>query len=237
MSVVWIGKSRCWPSMPQSIPRSGFAFPLVETAVLPVAFDTRYAHLRRLSKQAAIACSSRLALRVTLADTGLNPSWYPYPWRPGVLKAPASRASGGVILCQSDSDVSRLAKYVPELAQFGIWEQYIEGPCWELDGFVIGGQISFFHPLREHWDRDHERIVRYERAEPRLPGIREAVAEAVRAIGIDDCVFCFELREAHSGWKVVDAHSRLGEDVGLAKSMWDRDVLKTVEEAANGSQG
>jgi hypothetical protein len=92
--VQWIGESDYWVA-PECLGEPEFIMPLSEDTVLEVASMQTTA--RKLSLQAAINCTSRLALRVALASTGLNPCWHPLEWPgPSVVKAPASCASLGV---------------------------------------------------------------------------------------------------------------------------------------------
>lgn len=244
MAVYWAGQSPYWRKPRRRLPVDGHAFALVEAAVLDVAFDPRYNHLRRLSKQAALNCSSRCYQRSAL-DPSLNPAWEAFHWRPGVLKAPTSRANAGVVFCRNDRYLERLRAVWPgyEGTMSGIWEEFIEGEAWEVDGYAAGttvaseptvypGLVHTFHPLRQHWNRANDRILRYERAEPPL-GIGQAVRLAVRSVGLMYSPFCVELRYTpRKEWKVIEIHARLGEDRGLARKMWPRDPLRYIEELA-----
>ena len=204
---------------------------LVEDAVLQVG--ARRDGTRHLTLVAAVNCSSRLALRVALATTGLNPDWWPYRFggsrKRRVVKAPASALGSGVReFGHLIEEVEELELYAPELAQFGVVEEYVDGEQYELDGFVVGGRLTFFQPLRQEWVGG--RIVDYRRADPR-PGLHEAVATAVRAVGLDDSPFCAELRHAAGRWVLIELHARLGEDEGLAEQMWDSCPLRAIEVA------
>lgn len=239
--VKWVGRSEHWRPPPE--PRQPwYAMPLTEDDVLPVAFGPDVAC--KLPRHAAVNCTSRLALRVALAHTGLNPGWEPVPWGTGdrVVKAPASALSSGVRRIRENGETRLLRKYAPELADHGVIEEAVHGPQYEQDGFVLDGFVRYFHPLLQHWDAAGERIVRYERLNPNdwagefQYGLRAAVAVAVRAAGLDNCPFCCELRwQHHRGWKVIELNARLGEDAGLAALMWDADPLAEIEkEAARG---
>ncbi len=46
-------------------------------------------------------------------------------------------------------EVEQLEAFAPELAQFGVVEELVEGPQYEADGFVLGGRTTFFHPLAQ----------------------------------------------------------------------------------------
>jgi hypothetical protein len=229
--VAWIGTSRVWHPPPGDSKPPEFAMALVEDTVLQVG--ARRDGTRHLSLAAAVNCSSRLALRVALATTGLNPDWWPYRFggsrKRRVVKAPASAMGSGVReFGHPIEEVQELELYAPELAQFGVVEEYADGEQYELDGFVIGGRPSFFHPLRQYWRG--ERIVAYRRADP-PPGLREAVATAVWAAGLDDSPFCAELRHSEGRWIVIELHGRLGEDEGLAAQMWNSCPLRAIEAA------
>lgn len=92
--VHWVGACDHW-SVPDFPGEPQFVMPLSELDVLLVATIPTVA--RKLSLQAALNCTSRLALRVALAVTGLNPPWQPLAWPgPSVIKAPASTANLGV---------------------------------------------------------------------------------------------------------------------------------------------
>src|SRR5436309_10697333 len=72
--VQWVGESDHW-TVPQCPECPRFVMPLTERCVLSVA--TMDNPSRKLSLQAALNCTSRLALRVALAGTTLNPQWQP----------------------------------------------------------------------------------------------------------------------------------------------------------------
>lgn len=200
---------------------------------------------RRLSRGAALNCTSRLALRVALASTGLNPEWWPYLYDPllsgvgRVIKAPASCANNGIRALLPTEHTALLESVAPELARFGVVERYVEGPQFEMDGFVIGGRVHFFHPILQRWNDAGDRIVAYEREEPdkHQPGFREAVEMAVKAVGLDDAPFCAELRITAEGWKLIEIHARLGEDLGLSELMWDTSPLEEIERVCSASVG
>ena len=148
-----------------------------------------------------------------------------------MVKAPSSALGSGVRhFGDVIEEVAILERYAPDLAQFGVVERLVEGEQYEADGFVLGGQLRFFHPLHQTW-RDR-RIVAYRRCEP-PPGLRAAVAAAVRATGLDDAPFCAELKHYDGRWTLIELHARLGEDPGLEQAMWDLPVLDVIEEAAN----
>jgi hypothetical protein len=229
--VRWVGESDYWVA-PECPGEPDFIMPLSEDTVLEVARLQTTA--RKLSLQAAINCTSRLALRVALASTGLNPCWHPLEW-PGaaVVKAPASCANLGVRFLPTNWYIGTLAQIAPDLARFGVIEERVEGPQYEVDGFVVGGRIHHFSPLLQHWNAAVDKIVRYERQEPPGHDWLDAVAAAVRAVGIDDAPFCVEMRHDHrrGGWKLIEIHARLGEDPGLAAMMSDEDPLEVIERA------
>jgi hypothetical protein len=229
--VQWIGESDYWVA-PECLGEPEFIMPLSEDAVLEVASMQTTA--RKLSLQAAINCTSRLALRVALASTGLNPCWHPLEWPgPSVVKAPASCASLGVRFLPSNWYIAALAQVAPDLARFGVMEERIEGPQYELDGFVIGGRIEYFSPLLQHWNEAGDKILGYQRQEPPTRDWVGAALAAVKAVGIDDAPFCLEMRYDRrcGGWKLIEIHARLGEDPGLPALMSDEDPLRMIERA------
>jgi hypothetical protein len=229
--VRWVGESDYW-SAPECSGEPAFIMPLSEDSVLEVARMQTAA--RKLSLQAALNCSSRLAMRVALASTRLNPVWHPLEWPgPAAVKAPASCANLGVRFLPANWYIRTLAEVAPDLARFGVIEERIEGPQYELDGFVIGGRIEHFAPLLQHWNEAGDRILRYERQQPPDRDWLPAARAAVRAAGIDDAPFCLEMRhDRRSGsWKLIEIHARLGEDPGLAALMSDEDPLHVIERA------
>jgi len=233
--VIWVGRndSRFWPGRPEPA-WAAAAMPLTEASVLRTAFDPKYAHLRRLSKQAALACTSRLVQRAALAGTGFNPRWQPCPWQPGVVKAPVSVENLGVGYLRANWYTRNLARYAPELKEMGVVEEWIEGEAWEQDGYAVNGRLGWFWPLKQHWARNRTKIRKYERA-PSFAGpseLRDATAEVVRTVGLSDACFCCEWRLTQRGWKLIEIQARLGQDEGLPQLMIDSgDPLHTVEQA------
>jgi hypothetical protein len=229
--VRWVGESDYWVA-PECPGEPEFLMPISEDSVLEVARMQTTA--RKLSLQAAINCTSRLAMRVALASTGLNPVWHPFEW-PGsaAVKAPASCANLGVRFLPANWYIATLAQVAPDLARFGVVEERIEGPQYELDGFVVAGRVECFSPLLQHWNEAGDRIVRYQRQEPPDRDWRDAALAAIKAVGIDDAPFCLEMRQDRrgGGWKLIEIHARLGEDPGLAALMSDEDPLRVIERA------
>ena len=253
MSIYWVGSSNIWKPKKRlkRVPKHGYVFPLTERAVLETAYSDRYAHLTRLSKQAALRCVSRSMQREALdfyAD--LNPSWKPIPWAPGVFKAPASSANKGVIFAKDNDDTKDLLKWAPGFARTGVWEEFIEGEAWEIDGFVFGSgknkSVYYFTPLRQMWNKGNDYIIRYSNKQGPPPGIHIACHLSLDAVGLENSAFCIELRYAERTspglyhWKIIEIHARLGEDRGLAKTMFGRDPIEyiesIVEEHENGSR-
>ncbi len=237
--IQWVGESDHWVA-PACLGEPEFIMPLSEDTVLEVARMQTSA--RKLSLQAAINCTSRLALRVALAATGLNPRWHPLEWHgPCVVKAPASCANLGVRFLPANWYIAALEQVAPELARLGVTEERIEGPQYELDGFVVGGQVGYFSPLLQHWNEAGDKILAYERQEPPDGEWLAAARAAVEAVGINDAPFCVEMRyDLRRGqWKLIEIHARLGEDRGLAALMSDEDPLRAIERACaprNGCQ-
>jgi hypothetical protein len=225
-TIRWVGASKIWTPPQSQSPR--FALPLVEEEVLPVAFDKEHSNQIRLTKTCALNCTSRLAQRVALSQTNLNPRWSPLPWSPGVIKAPASCNNNGVCFNGVSEHVWLLSQYAPELANFGVMEERLFGEAFELDGARCDDRTTFFHPLRQHWNDTFNKILAYERVEA-PEGIYSAAMQAVNAVGINNCCFCIEFRRTENGWKVIEIHARLGEDLGLPEKIYDTDPLLAVE--------
>jgi len=223
--IYWIGNSENWdkPAHPLGDPEHRpFVFPLVEEVVLEVAFSKLYVPFKRLSREAAINCTSRLALRKALrkADGELNPEWLcptkvTGPFDGLVVKAPASCQNQGIGFAVPNEYSRRLAQYDPEMAAHGVVEQYIPGPQYEADGIVIEGKVRLLAWTRQ--EGDNGKIVRYvPLIYPILPEApTEVIETAVKALGLDNCPFCFEMKRQGNQWKVIDAHARLGEGRNL----------------------
>jgi hypothetical protein len=206
--------------------------PLTERSVLEVARTCTSA--RKLPLKAALNCTSRLALRVALAATNLNPKWHPFEWcGPSVVKAPASSANLGIAFLPPSEYIGYLQAAAPDLARFGVVEELVEGPQYELDGFVLRSEVRPFCPLLQHWNEDANKILGYERKEPPGREWLDACLAAIRAVGITDAPFCIELRHdvRRGGWKIIEINARLGEDPGLASLMCDKYPLDVIAEA------
>jgi len=231
--IQWVGESERW-IVPACAPSPQYIMPLTEDTVLDVA--TMRSTARKLSLQAALNCTSRLALRVALSRTGLNPEWHPLEW-PGasVVKAPASCASLGVRFLPGNGYIRALERVAPDRARFGVIEKRVDGPQYELDGFVLRGRIRHFYPLLQHWNEAGDKILAYERKEPPGGEWLTAARAAVEAVGINDAPFCVEMRYdlGRRDWKLIEVHARLGEDAGLAALMWDEDPLRAIERACD----
>jgi hypothetical protein len=142
------------------------------------------------------------------------------------VKAPASCANNGVRFFQNTEHVDLLRGCAPELARFGVTEEFIGGRAFEIDGFVGDSGHETFHPLEQFWEG--EKIVEYKRID--MPGgLYGATHTAIQALGLRYCCFCFEFRLKGNQWKIIDAHARLGEDYGLAEKMWYGCPLAYVE--------
>lgn len=229
--IKWLGESENW-KVPECEGHAHFVMPLVERWVLDVA--NLEGSVRKLALQAGLNCTSRLALRTALASTDLNPRWSPWEWHgSSVIKAPASAANLGVRFLETNEYIKYLEVLAPDLARFGIIEAFVDGPQYEVDGYVLGGDISCFCCLFQHWNSAFDRILAYERKEPPFAGWREAVVTAVKRVGIDDCPFCVEMRYdlRLNQWKVIEIHARLGEDPGLPELMSDDYPLMVIEQA------
>lgn len=113
----WVGESIYYKPRPDVAP-ARFAMPLGEDHVLTTAFSADYRGLRRLSRSAAVNCTSRLAQRVALAHTGLSPRWSAVRVEPdqAVLKV-ASSANSGVRYLERTDEQKLLASVAPELVE------------------------------------------------------------------------------------------------------------------------
>lgn len=229
MSVLWIGETPYWPRKPESkFPVA--VMPLTEDEVLNVALaNGEMSPLRHLSIHAAINCTSRLAQRVALSSTGLNPRWFPVQWCNGVMKAPASASSHGVWVIEENRFVDKLRAVAPDLANIGVLEERIWGERYEQDGFIVNGQVYFFYSLLQHWNQANDFIENYERVSP--PGLQEIACMAVHAVGLNDCAFCVEVVKTKDRWFVIEVNARLGYDNGLAELLCDDYPLDRINKA------
>ena len=79
-----------------------------------------------------------------------------------------------------------------------------------------------------------DQILGYQRQTPPDRDWLSAARAAIKAVGIDDAPFCLEMRydrRLRGEWKLIEIHSRLGEDPGLAALMSDEDPLAVIERA------
>ena len=214
--IYWIGNSENWdkPKHPEvGNPMEVYAFPLVEETVLEVAFSPVYVRYQRLSRQAAINCTSRFALRSALAPE-LNPKWNSWPFGHGiVVKASASCQNQGIGFALPNEYSHRLIQYDRIAGNNGVVEEYIPGPQYEADGVVIGGKV---HLLAWVWQEGTDEKIEHYVKRDRADAPTEVIEEVVHTLGLDNCPFCFEMKRALppevGGWKIIDAHARLGED-------------------------
>jgi len=234
--IYWIGNSENWDKpIHGETAIEPYIFPLVEETVLEVAFSPLYAGFTRLSREAAINCTSRFALRSALPEE-LNPKWVDWHGFDNglVVKAPASCQNQGIGFALPNEYSRRLAQYDRIVGNIGVVEQYIPGPQYEADGVVINGQAVLLGWSQQ--EGENGKIVQYIRlpvkqGEFGFEAPAEVIETAVKALGLDNCPFCFEMKciEPEVGeprskvqWKIVDAHARLGED----RRLWgDQAVL------------
>ena len=215
--IYWIGNSENWdkPVHPNGNMVDSCVFPLVEETVLEVAFSPLYSGYKRLSRGAAINCTSRFALRCALPKE-LNPTFaHWHGFTDGlVVKAPASCQNQGIGFALPNEYSRRLSDYTPFIdtkAGTGVVEQYIPGPQYEADGIVIEGKVYILAWVQQRGNNGE--ISSYNWLEAALAPVEE-IETAVKALGLDNCPFCFEMKRPNAlmGWKIIDAHARLGED-------------------------
>lgn len=225
--------------------KNRYVFPLVEETVLEVAFSPLYQIYKRLSKYAAVNCTSRLALRTAL-PTELNPKWQPMPYFGDgiVVKAPASCQNQGIGFALPNEYSRRLSQYTPEVGLVGIVEQYVPGPQYEADGVVIGGQAVLLGWSQQ--ESENGKIAQYirlpiQQGEFGFEAPTEVIETVVKALGLDNCPFCFEMKretDEQGQWKIIDAHARLGEDRrlwGEQAELFDS-IDKIIQESQQPSQ-
>jgi hypothetical protein len=234
--IYWIGNSENWdkPVHPAvGNPLEVYAFPLVEEAVLEVAFSPVYVRYERLSKEAAINCTSRFALRSALPQE-LNPKWVDWHHFDNglVVKAPASCQNQGIGFALPNEYSRRLAEYDRIVGNIGVVEEYIDGPQYEADGVVIDGKV---HLLEWIWQEGTDEKIEHYVKKDKGDAPSEVIEEVVHTLGLDNCPFCFEMKRTlppeAGGWKIIDAHARLGEDRRLwtnQAELFDR-IEKIIE--------
>lgn len=196
--------------------------PLCEWAVLAAALaDPSW-------KERALATTHRAVQAALLGD--LSPRWWRPDAPPGTsppwwFKAPASEMSRGVVRVEHVEDLAEaaarcrrgaqpnlewLGRVAPDVGA-GIVQEHVPGPQHEITG-VVGdpGQELWFEPLLQTW-----RGPVIEHYDP-VPGLRDEMealgSEVVRRLGLSWCFVCIEARRTLSGWKVIEAHSRPGDD-------------------------
>lgn len=234
--IYWVGNSSVWlkPRVPE---KPEYAMPLVEEAVLETAFSPVFAGLKRLSQDAAIACISKRVQRERLEPTGLNPMWKAFDWpdKPSVLKTSASWENLGITFNTISEPMHYLNEYAPELLRKGVIEERVEGHHFQVDGFVLDGKIYQFNVLRQIWNKDHSKILKYS-SHGVEPEIRSQVDVAIDAIGLDNSPFCVELITSWDHRKdwIIEVNARLGEDTRLPDIICGgEDPLKKIEEICN----
>ncbi len=228
--ILWIGTSDVFTSKEANAYQ--YVMPLVEEEVLCVAFSEQYKGLKRLSKNAAINCTSRLALKVALSWTEYNPKWHPIRWLPGVIKASASTYNDGVRFIRSIETVQLLKMYCKELVEFGVIEEFVEGDHYEIDGFQNDSVTHILGIWQQLCNKNNTKIKKYKEMLNHNPpkGMDNCLRETLAAVGINNAPFCIEMIYGIQGWKVIDVHARLGED----KRLWgNRNPIQEIEAIIN----
>lgn len=231
--IAWVGNTEFWKKRQSTDPK--FAMALCEEAVLETAFSPVYRGLLRLSKDAAIACTDRTVLRARLpAQLSPRYSIIGFPSTDGrfVVKNVASCAGSGVHVFGPTQYTEALNHWTDRMHNEIVIEEFLEGPQYQLDGFVLNNTPYFFNTLHQIW-RDNK-IEQYIRDNFGLIGLRRAAEHAIKAVGLNNSPFCIEFRAGTDElWKVIDMHARLGEDFGLPEIMADRYPLDIIEGAAS----
>lgn len=229
--IYWVGNSSVWlkPRVPE---KPEYAMPLVEEAVLETAFSPVFSGLKRLSQDAAIACISKFEQRMKLQSTGLNPSWIPFDWpdKPSVLKTSASWENLGITFNTISEPMHYLKEYAPELVRKGVIEERIEGIHYQMDGVVLDGSVYAFSLIRQDWNKEHTKILKYV-TRGRIGWLDPSFA-AIQAIGLDNSPFCIEIVVSPNRGLpyIIEVNARLGEDTRLPEIMCGGDdPLKKIE--------
>lgn len=224
--ILWVGESEYLDAPYRD--EGEYVMPLTEEAVLPVAFGD-WGDGKRLSPEAALCCTSRYAQRMALKGTGLNPQWQIGPvWDDMVLKAPASAMNSGVWHLHPTWESQRLAEYAPNLSRRSVVEQYMDGPQYQVDGFVLDGRDFVAVPIQQTWHGEYIAEYRSVKGEELPKVLQDAAIRAVRAVRLDNCPFCVELRFHEGAPRVVEINARFGEDPRLA-DVWDMDPVRLIE--------
>ena len=226
MKIGWVGSTDCF-EQPLIQPASpGVWCAMTEEAVWRTVQHNAETAQRGILSHQALMCTSRLALRVALATTDLNPKWHPLYLPPGWIKR-TSVENNGVANVVERSVVDRhLELQCPEMANMGVWEQDVGGDAIEVDGFVKEGNHDFvvFHQLEQIWNGD--KIIQYI-PEEYYPagriGLDDFVRKVIDRLQLSWTPFCFEFRRQRNPTRyyLIDAHCRFPEDKKLRDIMPD----------------
>lgn len=236
--VTFFGNPTHWKNIPRA-ENPDFAFSLTDDVVLETAGQS-YRHLKRISRPAALACTSRLALRVLLEQTSpcLNPSWetFKFPSENFVVKQSVSTLNLGVRFFAYEDQLESIKKmlrtFTSDLNNRGVLEAYIEGEQFEIDGFRWNGKTEFFYPLHQTWDRKTNKILEYNRVSNYHIDhkLKLAAISALDAIGLDNSCFCVEIRlDSDLKPYIIEMHARLGDDKGLESLLWHTSPLQYIQ--------
>lgn len=236
--VTFFGNPTYWKNIPRA-EKPDFAFSLTDDVVLGTASHD-YRHLKRISQPAALACTSRLALRVLLGQTKpcLNPSWetFKFPSENFVVKGSVSTLNLGVRFFayedQLESMKSMLRTFTEDLDNRGMIEEYIQGEQFEVDGFRWNGNTEFFYPLHQTWDRKTNKILEYNRVTDYHIDfkLKMAATSALDAIGLDNSCFCIEIKlDEKLRPYIIEIHARLGDDKNLEQILWPTPPLQHIQ--------
>ncbi|MFW5847629.1 MAG: hypothetical protein ACOCVF_01740 [bacterium] len=216
-----------------------FIVPLIEENVLECGkFNSKYAlGDEYLSYSAALLCSDKLLQRKKLDELGeLNVKYYWYSKtfnkNPYVIKNRTSSLNKGVRIITKDLEekswniinkmVDGLKTENNRLNFFNynyynkpyFFEEYIDGDHYEMDGVVISMGMYFTGNLiKQHWKDD--KIVWYEKVDDHILSMEvgEIVCKILRLFQLNKCGFSMEFIKSKNGFKIIEVHARLGEEV------------------------
>jgi hypothetical protein len=197
MAIFWEGYSNLYDKGELSNPLI-YHFPISGDAVLKTAFSTF--PLFRISRQAAITSMSKLALRVRLSSTYLNPEWEPV---------------------KTSEDFDKIAVYAPDLGQYGVKEEQLSSEVYIVNGVIIKSKLRMFSLVVENNGR-YEQIM--------FPsGIALAIKDAVEAIDINNCPFCLHFQTIKNEFKLINYYAHLTENIEVCKLMSTSPPLEIIE--------
>lgn len=202
--------------------------PISEDAVLPCGAATTALNLNRgINFEIAKRCVDRKLQREALPED-LNPKWVvnkdlDYPF---VRKEPKSSANSGVTIIWDHDFVTEAVvnqQRKPNLLDSAIGgysyisEEYIDARQYEVSGCIYkNGTVELNNILLQRWLLPRLAIISdYVVLSKEPDGIVDTVIRAIKSLGLNNCLFCVELRGPP--WKIIEVNGRSGEEPQIYK--------------------